>query len=164
MKPRESRKKVLLRARMRAGATWSDACIVNASSRGFGMQSAQPPTRGTFVEVRKGHHCIVARVVWASGHRFGVRTQDLIDLHAITAEGVSGNKQRSENIEAQAAPVRAKDLPERSDQTAERSRFLARSMEHAWVALAALTAAVFLFDGLQQAFAKPMSRIISGLG
>jgi hypothetical protein len=86
MKAREPRHKVLVRARMYAGGGWHDTCILNVSSRGLLLQAAAPPVKGTYLEIRRGPVTIMARVMWTKSHRFGVKTQDLVRLEAITPE------------------------------------------------------------------------------
>lgn len=147
---------------MCVGAKWIDACIVNASSRGLGLQVSRPPQRGTYVEIRKGSHVVVARVVWANGHRFGVCAQDAIDVDLIAAEALSGDKQRDKTSNQASAP-KWKDLPKRFDENAERSRFLARTIEFGSLAIAVTVAAAFLFQALQNALVEPLGRVLSGL-
>jgi hypothetical protein len=85
MKTREPRVKVLVRARMRAGADWTDVVIHNMSSRGL-LATASPVCRpGTVIEIRRIHHVVVGRVVWQNGAFFGVRTQDPIDIEGIVS-------------------------------------------------------------------------------
>ncbi len=85
MRKREPRRKVLVRARMRAGDAWSDVTIHNMSSRGL-LAAADAECRpGTVIEIRRIHHIIVGRVVWQSGGYFGVRTQDAIDMDGIVS-------------------------------------------------------------------------------
>lgn len=67
VKPREERQKVMIKARMRTGVSWHDVCILNLSAHGVGLQAAEPPARGTYVEIRRGPHVIVARVAWSKG-------------------------------------------------------------------------------------------------
>src|SRR5690349_16447421 len=86
MKQREPRRNVLIRARMRNGPSWADVNIRNISSRGLMVQAASSPPRGSYVELRRGRHAIVARVAWSNGRRFGVQTQDRLDVDAIVAE------------------------------------------------------------------------------
>ena len=74
MTAREPRLKVLVRARIKAGATWHDACILNISSRGMLMQAGVPPVRGSYLEIRRGPVLVVARVMWTKQHRFGVKS------------------------------------------------------------------------------------------
>jgi hypothetical protein len=97
MKTREPRVKVLVRARMRTGADWTDVVIHNMSSRGL-LASASPVCRpGTVVEIRRIHHIVVGRVVWQNGAYFGVRTQDPIDIQGIvTAQPPAHKPQRSD--------------------------------------------------------------------
>lgn len=65
---------------------WTDVCILNLSSRGLMLQMAVPPRSGQFVEIRRGSHVIVARVVWSRNHRFGVRTQDSVPVASLINE------------------------------------------------------------------------------
>lgn len=84
LKPREGRVKLLARARMRSGAGWSDVCVVNASTRGVGLQAANPPEPGHYVEIRRGANLLlIGRVIWTKGHRFGVNTQPGLDRRHI---------------------------------------------------------------------------------
>ena len=59
VKPREERQKVMIKARMRSGASWHDVCVLNVSLHGVGIQTAEAPARGTYVEIRRGPHVIV---------------------------------------------------------------------------------------------------------
>ena len=81
---REERQKVMIKARMRSGVSWRDVCILNLSVHGVGIQAAEPPARGTYVEIRRGSQVIVARVAWAKGHRAGLRSQDAIFIQSST--------------------------------------------------------------------------------
>jgi len=63
---------VLVPARLRDGASWSDACILNISSRGMMIHTGRPIRRGCEVELRRGEHMIVARVMWRDGARAGL--------------------------------------------------------------------------------------------
>lgn len=85
MRQREPRRKVMIRARMRSGADWSDVSIHNMSSRGLLATSDVVCRPGTVIEIRRIHHIIVGRVVWQNGAYFGVRTQDRIDIDGIIA-------------------------------------------------------------------------------
>ena len=53
-RPRELRRKLLVPARLRHGAAWSDTCIVNISSRGLMIHSSRPLQPGSKVEVYRG--------------------------------------------------------------------------------------------------------------
>jgi Flp pilus assembly pilin Flp len=82
---REPRRKVLIRAAMRAGGPRTDVCIRDISSRGMMIQTSAPPPRGTFVDLDCAGHQIVGLVVWRRERRFGVQTQDRIHVHALAS-------------------------------------------------------------------------------
>lgn len=54
LKPREPRRNVMIKARMRVGPSWSDALILNLSSKGLMVRSDRPPSRGSYLEIRRG--------------------------------------------------------------------------------------------------------------
>lgn len=114
----------MIHARVRAGARWSDASILNLSSRGMLMHSAARPTRGAYLEIRRGHHIIVARVVWANADRFGVRTQDVVPADRLM-DGAATNM--AEDVRPSGADRRA--VP-RSAFNHDISRWQARAAEY----------------------------------
>lgn len=124
-KRKEDRVKVLLRVRMRAGGLPADACIRDISSRGLLIQTMAPPSRGTTIELNGPFPPIVARVVWTSDGRFGVRTQDLIDIPAL----LSGKLDRRQAGERRAAPRATPDRPADALDRASRSHRLGRLMQ-----------------------------------
>lgn len=71
---------------MRSGAAWHDVCILNVSKRGMLLQAADPPLRGAYLEIRRGALIVVAQVMWAKTHRFGVKTQDILPVEALVAD------------------------------------------------------------------------------
>ena len=75
---------------MLSGTSWHDVCIVNCSLHGLGIQAAQAPTRGTYVEIRRGKQVIIARVAWCKGHRAGLRSQDPIFVGALASGDDTG--------------------------------------------------------------------------
>src|SRR3954465_9995212 len=82
-KSREWRRSVLLKARLRTAAGWSDACILNISSGGLLMHASRPADRGSVVEVKQGEHLIRARVMWSDGARVGLRTDEQLPVEQI---------------------------------------------------------------------------------
>lgn len=97
---REARREVVIPARLRSGAQWSDACILNISQRGMMIHSGFAGPRGSIIELRRGDHVIVARVVWRDGARAGLHSDDRVpaeqimsltqaaNIRAITSDGV----------------------------------------------------------------------------
>ena len=158
VKPREQRRRVLIRARMRVSATWSDVCILNISSRGMQLQTAKAPARGAYVEIRRGMHVIVGCVAWAKNHRFGVKSQDVMFIDAIVAEPGDG-----ESRHGPVAPV----PPERRAaprKTSADSKAIGRAMEFACIGLVVLAAAVGLYGAAEKALATPLASVSTALG
>lgn len=158
MKAREPRRKVLIRARMCLGIRWSDVCILNISSRGMLLQAAAPPSEGTYVEVRRGSHVIIARVVWTKNHRFGVRTQDPLVVNLVVNEpdfssgpGSGGSAERP-SIERRSAP-RPPQL------RYEDSKTLSRTIEFAALASFAVGGAVLAFQAVEEVLAQPLTNV-----
>lgn len=147
---------------MRAGGCWSEVCILNIGERGVGLQAANAPVRGTFVEIRRGSHILIGCVSWSNGRRFGVRTQDQVAIEEVTAEpNMSAAKGDRESggqptLERRTAP---RPIAERG----ERSRLTGRAVEFTFVAFLALSAAFVAFETVHQAIAKPMSSVTAAL-
>ena len=159
MKPREDRQKVMIKARMRSGASWHDVCILNVSLHGLGIQSAEPPERGTYVEICRGTQAIIARVAWSKGHRAGLRAQDAIFVRALINDNVAAPPQRI----SQGRPVERRRAPRTAQQSHESSRLVGRAMEFACLALFVGALAMTAFGAVEQALAAPLSQISSAL-
>ena len=84
---RDSRHKVLLRGKMRAGALPSEVCVRDVSRRGLLLQAAAPPRPGTIVEIIVAKRSIVGRVRWAKGRRFGMELSPPISVEAFLTPG-----------------------------------------------------------------------------
>jgi hypothetical protein len=161
VKAREERRKVMVKARMRNGASWHDVCIVNLSTRGLGIQAADPPARGSYLEICRGRHVIVARVMWSKGHRAGLKAQDSIFVDALVREAADPSPDAPKPAPRIAERRRA---PRTAQQRHERSRVAGRMFEFACIGLVAGGLAVAAFGAVEQALARPMSRIEAALG
>lgn len=160
MKPREDRQKVMIKARMRNGASWHDVCILNLSLNGIGIQSAEPPERGAYVEICRGTQAIIARVAWSKGHRAGLRSQDAILIRALINENAAGPPPRV----AQGRPLERRRVSRTIKQEHERSRLVSRALEFACLALFVGALAMIGFGAVEQAFAAPLAQISAALG
>ena len=148
----------MIRARMRSGVSWHDVCILNLSKRGLGIQSAQPPERGTYVEICRGSQVVVARVMWAKGHRAGLHSQDAIAVRALMHD------EPANDASAPAYPkVERRRAPRTTQQRHEGSRLAARAMEFACVGLAAVAFGLTVFGTVEQALAKPIAEVRAAL-
>jgi hypothetical protein len=144
----------MIKARVRMDSCWSDACILNLSRRGMLVRAPNIPAPGTYLEVRRGAHVIVARVIWSTPDRFGVQTQD-----PVPAEALIRDPDRS------SPPVRPGNVgiderraqPRHREAKQEASRHQGQAMEFG-VLIAIGAIAAFLIGGsIVEAFADPLN-------
>lgn len=145
---------------MRTGSTWSDVCIVDLSSRGVGLQVAQPPPRGSYVELRKGQHVIIAKVAWSQDRRCGALTQDPLHI-----ESLLGAVERSgETPVAEQWPERERRQARRCQTAAaDRSRMAGRTMEFTGLVAALFAVAAMLSGLIEQSLGQPMESVAASL-
>jgi len=153
-KPRELRRRVVVPARLRHGAAWTDACILNISTRGLMIHTGRQITKGTRVEVRRGNHVIIARVMWRDGGRAGLRAEDRVPVEEIVTLG------QSPILQLTAGPVERRKHP----RIQERSRLRGRAMEFGAVIAIGACLAVAGLNMVQAAFALPFEMVSAALG
>jgi hypothetical protein len=159
VKARETRRKVLLDARLRHERGWTNACILDVSSRGL-MASASPaPAPGSYVVIGRGSQRIVARVVWANHDRFGARTQDALVLDAIAKGETLACDQPGSFEKERRSPHRDEAPAERH----ERHRRWGARLEFLAVVAFGCIAAFLVFDTMHAVFSKPLHLIEQGL-
>lgn len=161
MKNRETRKSVVVKARMRVGNEWSDVSIRNVSSRGMMLCSEVVPPPGAYLEIRKAMMVVVARAVWARDGFFGVRTQDSIDFGELMDNAAARPVDRPPGSDRRAADRRAAHRPEES---AERSRRYARIFQFCVLVLAIGTVAALLASEVWALLAVPLDTVRFALG
>ena len=156
-RPRELRRQVLLPARMRIGMSWSDACILNISSRGLLIRSGGPAPEGSIIELRRGDHVIVARVMWRQGPKAGLQADERLPVEEILTIAQSASLQltasRSPTVERRRQP---RPLDDHSRMRARAIEFIGTAVVGASLAGGAVAMAV-------QAFAKPLMVVKSAL-
>ena len=147
----------MLPARMRSASGWSDACILNISSRGLLICSSGSACPGSFVEVRRAGQLVVARVVWRKNQRIGLCSPDPVRVEDI----ISGQTAASG---VQETATRPKFDRRRVPRAADRSRSQGRTMEFlATLVIGSsivLVASVYAVDLL----ARPITTIRAALG
>lgn len=157
-RPRELRRRVVLPARLRSGVQWSDTCILNISSRGLMIHSGRAAPKGSTVELRRGEHVIVARVVWRDGARVGLRSDDRLPVEEI----MSLSQCKSLRLVAtDGARVERRKRPRPSSGD---SRLWGRAFEFVGVGVIALALALGVWAMAQQAFVAPLAQIEAALG
>jgi hypothetical protein len=161
MRPREDRRRVVINSRLRCGVHWLDARIVNLSSRGLGLTAASPPVAGSYVEIRRGAHLIIARVMWVSGLRFGVKTQDRVPVDALVSHRDSPPVPPAQDGSSPAIERRrvARSPADRQ----ERSRAVGRAIEFACIAAFGASVALVGFGAARQALQQPLDAVHEAL-
>jgi hypothetical protein len=150
----------MIQARMRAGASWSDACILNVSSRGMLVKSSNMPQRGSYLEIRRGAYVIVARVVWANAGRFGVQTQDLVPT-----DGLINYPDRPATAArpGDGSFVERRTAARPSATRHEASRWRARASEFFVFALLGAAGATAALGAVDELLAKPLAVVETAL-
>lgn len=156
VKPRETRRKVVIKARLRAANGWHDACILDVSSRGLMLQTPAAATRGAYVEIRRGQQVIVARVAWAQQHRFGVQSQDPVPIEALLGGPDGERPAASPAVDRRAV---ARTIERRADE----SRLKGRAFEFAGMVMACTCAAMIAYAAVGEALAHPMAAIAAAM-
>lgn len=156
-RPRELRRRVVLPARVRNGAAWSDACILNVSSRGMLIQSSRASSPGTQIELHRGHHVIVARVVWREGARVGLQVDDPLPVEDILSIS------QAPGLQLTAAPAAAAER-RKKPRDLEASRQQSRAMEFAAVAFIGAALSAGIYTMVEAAFAQPLIAVEAALG
>lgn len=154
MKPREERRSTLINARMRGPSGWQDACILNLSRRGLLLQSSQPAPRGAFIEIRRGTHVVVARVMWSHRERFGVKAQDVLPVEAILSGAAAPPPP---------ATVERRAVPRSISERHTHSRYRARATEFIGLALAGTMLASIAYGAVADRLGRPMVEVSQAL-
>lgn len=163
LKPREQRVRVALPARMRDHRGWHDIRILNISPQGLMAQSPVVLSRGNFLELRRGSHVIVARVVWSNGRQFGAHTRSRLTPEAIINE-TGRPSARLPQTSSREMRWERRASPRPSNTAHEQSRWRSRTFE--FIGIIALTALLgaFAYDASTKAFARPMKSVDMALG
>lgn len=161
MERREPRLSILIQSEVRSDATWRNAWIFNLSTRGMALQASSPPARGTYIEVRRGQHTIVARVVWVNGARFGVRSQDPVPVEAMLCN-LEPLKAVCRDARDRQGAKRTRAVPSISCQH-EKSRMTGRAFEFACLVALGGSAALVAVGLCKQALERPLASLGAAL-
>jgi hypothetical protein len=143
----------MIQARMRDGALWSDALILNMSSRGLLVRSGQSPNRGSYLEIRRGGYVIVARVVWSNAGRFGVQTQDVVPSERLMTDPDAAE------VPAPSPAVGCHErraAPRPIENRHETNRQRARAVEFATISLVGAFVAFVIASAMAEVIAEPL--------
>lgn len=119
--------------------------------------SARVSPNDSIVELRRGEHVIIARVVWREGGRVGLQSADRVPVEEI----MSTHAAQPQRVGAGGRPVERRRRPR---DAASSARLRGRAMEFVAVGLigASLASAAWLMA--EQALARPMALVASALG
>ena len=144
-----------LAARMRSEGGWSDACILNVSSRGLLVYSSGVAPIGSFVEIRRGSQMVVGRVVWRKNQRLGLCSPQQVHITDL----ISDQTAAAAIAKPGAAYVERRRIP----RTADQHRARARAMEFLFALLVATALSLWAVTAMHQAFVKPMAAVEAAL-
>jgi hypothetical protein len=154
---REQRRKVLIRAKMRAGGQPIDVCIRDISSKGLMIQAHAPPARGTYVEIVGADYEVVGRVVWVRERRFGIRTREPMNILAMIGGAPAGPSPRVP------LPKPGRPAPAVARQSAGSSRALGKAMEFAMIGAFAAALAAALVSAAYTILSHPLESVSTHL-
>ncbi len=146
----------MIKARLRVGSGWRDTCILDLSSRGLMIQSNDPLPDKSYLELRRGRHVIVARVMWSRDRRYGLRTQDVLPTDAIIAEpdhstGPPIASGRERRVERASTPIHATSH--------EHSRWRSRAWEFASFGMIGVAFATLAYGAVAHALNRPLAAV-----
>lgn len=148
----------MLAARVRLGDAWSDGSILNISSRGLLLYAAKSPSRGTYIEIRRGAHVIVGRVIWTKADRFGVFAQDRLAIDSLIANASTNGPPAGGTG---GAPVERRSQPrsERLEWRYVESRDKGRGLQFAFIAGLGFLLAACAYDTVMETLSQPLSTV-----
>lgn len=157
---RGPRRKVLIRARMRANGPPADICIRDVSRRGMLLQSHAPPPRGTYVEIAQAGLPIVGQVVWSKERRFGISTRDIIDVAALIDDG---KPIEDDKIVETSRDDRLLAAYRDRGHTYDSSRSSGNTMQFAFIVALCACAAAGIAIGLHEGFSVALGNVTAHL-
>jgi len=155
-KLREERLRTVLPARVRCSSGWSDACILNVSSRGLMIYSKAGAQPGSFIELRRGGQFVVARVVWKKNQRIGLHSPDELPIgRLICSDGATAA--------AQIIAIGFEVERSRQPRITDRSRGRARLFEFMALIIAGAALGSVSAFYVEQTLSKPVSAVSHAL-
>jgi hypothetical protein len=157
---RELRRRVVLPALLRTGPRWNETCILNMSSRGLMIHSPRAVPEGSLIELRRGEHSIVARVVWCDGPRLGLRSEERLPVEEIMSMGQSHALQL---VAMGREPREPRERRRRSHAMALDARLCGRALEFVGVVTIAASLAIGAWAMVERALTSPLDRVTAAL-
>jgi hypothetical protein len=143
---------------MCAGGPKVDVCIRDISSMGLMLQTNEPPPRGTYVEILGAGQTIIGRVIWAKGRRFGIRTNDPIN---VSSASLGTSPPPSDRTQARTARPRC---PATTQTGGETQRSLAAAIQFTLISAFVTVLVVVLAGTAYETLRSPFGHIEKQLG
>lgn len=150
---------------MRLEGGFSDVRIRDISSKGLLLEAEQAPRRGSYLEIHRGRHVIVARVVWSNAKRFGVLAQGRMNIGAIISEPDRSGTRKIDPVTQLQVERRSSPRPSAQDiaQRATRNRYTSAAMQFGLIVMFGASTAVGLFGFVEQSFSEPLGVVHAAL-
>lgn len=156
-KSREAREPVILSVRIRLDTGWVDATIRNISSKGMKLEMANPPPRGSFIEIRRGSAVVVGQVRWVAEGCCGLLAQGRVPVSQFKAPPSSAPQSNADGLVTVERRATARVMS--AEEVAERSRLKAMLMQKVIIAAAGIAGACFIGSLMLGVVGKPMETI-----
>jgi hypothetical protein len=140
---------------MRTSRGWSDACILNVSSRGLMVHANLSAFKGSSVELWHGDQSIAARVVWQRGAKAGLEADEAIPVEEMLSVS------EAQLLQA-LGPPRAERR--KCPRTHDDSRFQGRIFEFASIAIIAAALGFGFSSWVSEVLGQPLTIIRKALG
>lgn len=121
------------------------------------IQSGRAGPEGSTVELRRGDYVIIGHVVWRDGSRAGLRTDDRLPVEEIMSLGQASTLTL---VASDGATVERRKQPRRAQLDA---RLRGRAIEFIGIGAIAVSLALGVWSGAQEAFAQPMAKVEAAL-
>jgi hypothetical protein len=121
------------------------------------IQSGRAGLEGSTVELRRGDHVIVARVVWREGPRAGLQADERIPIEEIMSLSRSGTLRL---VAGHGGLEERRKQKRRPDADA---RLRGRAIEFIGLGLIAVSLALGVWASAQEAFARPKAKAEAAL-
>lgn len=150
---REARISVMLPVRIRLDSGWTDGRIRNVSSRGVLLQIAEPPPKGSYIEIRRRDVVIVGQVRWLGQDCCGLRTQDKVPVEHLRADKdgpAPGARPGDAGFVDRRVTARVMSPQEAAEQNRLKALVFERAVLIAAGACGAIVLATMMFETLQK--------------
>lgn len=159
MKKRELRRNVSVAAEMRLEGERLGVRVMNISARGMLVRCGATPVRGDYVDITRGSQRVIGRVVWSKDGKFGLRTQDRIDVDAFI-DPESGKSSKASAHEIDASHDRALATAE---QCLARSQHFSAVLQFGFLAIGVVAAAALLAHSVHDLLGASLGQVAEAL-